>query len=71
MPYKATHIPYGMSDPAKRTIRNPGIKDEVVFTQYGIETGGEYFMVRTLVKPGGGMSPGEKHSMLFFRMTEC
>lgn len=53
-PYKATHIPYGVSDPSKRTIRNPGIKDEVDFIKYGIETEGEYFEVRTLVKPGGG-----------------
>lgn len=56
--YKVTHIPYGISDPSKRTIRNPGFEDEVEFKQYGIETGGEYFMVRTLVQPGGGMSDG-------------
>ena len=52
--YKATHIPYGVTDPSKRTIRNPGIKDEVEFLKYGIETGGEYFEVRAVVKPGGG-----------------
>ena len=52
--YKATHVPYGIADPTKRTIRNPGIKDEAEFKQYGIETGGEYFHVRTLVNGGGG-----------------
>lgn len=54
--YKATHVPYGMSDPSKRTIVNPGIKDEAEFVKYGIETEGEYFFVRTLVKGGGGES---------------
>ena len=52
--YKATHIPYGIADNTKRTIVNPGIKDEATFNKYGIETAGEYFEVRGLVKPGGG-----------------
>lgn len=52
--YKATHIPYGLSDHSKRTISNPGIKDEVIFEEYGIETGGESFSTRVLVKGGGG-----------------
>ena len=54
-PYNATHVPYGLSDPSKRIIRNPGIKDEAEFKKYGLETGGEYFEVRTVLKPGGGM----------------
>ena len=54
--YKATHIPYGLSDSSKRKLVNPGIKDEVTFIRYGIETGGDNFEVRTLVKGGGGMS---------------
>lgn len=49
-----THIPYGLSDSSKRTIHNPGIKDEVKFKKYVIETGGDHFYVRTLVQPGGG-----------------
>ena len=52
--YKATHIPYGIADKSKRIIRNPGIKDEAEFLEYGLETEGQYFYVRTLVKPGGG-----------------
>jgi hypothetical protein len=35
-------------------IRNPGIKDEAEFKAYGIETGGEYFACRVLVRGGGG-----------------
>ncbi len=54
--YKATHIPYGITDLAKRTIVNPGIKDKVEFLKYGIETGGEHFSVRVLINPGGGQS---------------
>lgn len=54
--YKATHIPYGLTDPSKRTIVNPGIKDEAEFLKYGIETGGDHFYVRTLVNGGGGKS---------------
>ena len=53
--YKPTHIPHGLANSSKRTIRNPGIKDEAEFLKYGLETGGEYFEVRTLVKPGGGV----------------
>ena len=41
MPNKATHIPYGLTDPTKRTIRNPGIKDEAELKNSGIEIGGE------------------------------
>jgi hypothetical protein len=52
--YKATHVPYGIAEPSKRTIVNPGIKDEATFKKYGIETAGECFEVRTLVKGGGG-----------------
>lgn len=52
--YKATHIPYGLTDASKRTIRNPGIKDEVEFKQYGIETSGEYTHVSCLVNGEGG-----------------
>ncbi|KAK3700911.1 hypothetical protein LTR37_015714 [Vermiconidia calcicola] len=59
--YQATHIPYGLTDPSKRVIVNPGIQDRVEFLKYGIETGGEYFFVRTLVKPGGGV-PIHKHA---------
>ncbi|KAK5167024.1 uncharacterized protein LTR77_007753 [Saxophila tyrrhenica] len=58
--YKATHIPYGLTDPSKRTIVNPGIKDEVEFLEYGIETGGSHFTARALVKPDGGV-PIHRH----------
>jgi len=54
MPCKPTHIPYGLSDPAKRYICNPGIKDEAELVKYGIETNGEYFYVKVVVGPGGG-----------------
>lgn len=51
--YRATHVPYGLTDPSKRMISNAGVKDEATFTKYSIETGGEFFAVRTVVKPGG------------------
>lgn len=56
-PYKATHIPYGLTDPSKRTISNPGIKDRAEFLKYGIETGGASFDVKTIVHGGGGDLP--------------
>jgi hypothetical protein len=56
-PYRATHIPYGLSDASKRPIVNPGIRDSANFTKYGIETAGEYFEVRTVVHGGGGQYP--------------
>ncbi len=53
-PYQPTHLPYGLKDPAKRVIRNPGLKDEANFLRYGVETGGDHFSVRVTVKGGGG-----------------
>ena len=56
--YKAIHLPYGLTDPSKRVIKNSGIKDEAEFLKYGIETGGDHFLVRTIVKGGGGTLHG-------------
>ncbi|KAK5688742.1 hypothetical protein LTS10_000720 [Elasticomyces elasticus] len=59
-PYQPTHLPYGLLDPNKRVIRNPGINDEVEFLKYGIETGGDHFFLRTTVG-GGGNVPIHRH----------
>ncbi|KAK0347279.1 hypothetical protein LTR91_012824 [Friedmanniomyces endolithicus] len=59
-PYQPTHLPYGLKDPAKRVIRNPGLKDEANFLRYGVETGGDHFSVRVTVKGGGGV-PIHRH----------
>ena len=57
--FRATHIPYGLTDPSKRTIENSGVKDKVDFLKYGIETGGESFDIGVLVRGGGGSSKAQ------------
>ncbi|KAK5125053.1 hypothetical protein LTR85_001244 [Meristemomyces frigidus] len=85
-PYAPTHLPYGLTDPSKRTIRNPGFKDEATFHKYGIETAGDRFFVGTTVQGGGGdngtktfvlrkgetytVKPGEWHRFFNPRLDE-
>jgi hypothetical protein len=52
--HRITHLPYGLTDPSKRFIRNPGIKDEAEFLRYSVETGGQELFIRTRVRGGGG-----------------
>jgi len=68
-PHRFTHLPYGLIDPSKRIIRNRGIKDEAEFLRYGIETNGEYFSMRVLVKPGGGKFSPPSNAVWFLTPT--
>ncbi|KAF2101645.1 hypothetical protein NA57DRAFT_73085 [Rhizodiscina lignyota] len=64
-----TYVPFGLSDPGKRTIRNPIFQDEVEFLEYANETGGKYCKARVTLRSGGG-NPLHYHTA-YVETFEC